>query len=147
MRKAVMFRSVNRVLGTAERVLDAVYMWSRHRWMVPYAAVGFVAVFWVAEVAGFEDWSGRVALGFGGAAVAVAATTDYRIVASTTDGLYLFKASRIRHVAIELIDRLDRGIEMSPSGGTILATDWQIGQHRYTVTKSSEQAMQRIAGG
>ncbi len=142
-----MFRSVNRVLGTTERVLDAVYMWSRHRWMVPYALVGFVALFWVAELAGFEEWSARVALGFGGAAVAVAATTDYRIVAKTTEGLYLFKASRIRHVAIELLDRLDRSIEMSPAGGTVLAADWQIGPRRYTVTKSSEQAMQRIAAG
>lgn len=145
MRRAVLFRSVNRVLGTSEQVIEAAYLWSRHRLMVWYGVAAFVLLFAVAEFAGFDDLATKVALGAAGVAVAVTATTDYRIVAMTTLDTYLFKASRIRRVALSLVDNLDSTVSMSPIGGTVFAVDWQIGDGRYTVTKSSERAIQRIA--
>ncbi len=145
MRKAILFRSINRALDSDERVIEAVYMWARHRWMVPYAIVAFVALFIVADLVGFAEVSAQVALGIAGAAVAVAATTEYRIVAWTERGFYLLKASRIRRFATGLIDRLPDDTEMTPVESNVIATDWEIGQRRYTLTKSNEQAMQRIA--
>ena len=145
MRKAVLFRSVAQVLGNDEPVVEAVYMWSRHRYMLPYAAIGFLALFWVAELAGFDELAGQVAIGFGGVAVAVAATTDYRVLAETTGGMYLLRASRIRQVALELIERLSDGVTIEQVGGTVLATDWQVGENRYTVTRSGESSMGRMA--
>ncbi|MBT8208500.1 MAG: hypothetical protein HKN07_15570 [Acidimicrobiia bacterium] len=145
MRRAVLFRSINRVLGTSEQVIEAAYVWSRHRLMVWYGTGAFVLLFAVAEFAGFDDLATKVALGAAGAAVAVTATTDYRIVAMTTEGAYVFRASRIRRVALSLVGTLDPDTTMSPVGGTVFAVDWQVGEARYTVTKSSEQAIQRIA--
>lgn len=145
MRKAILFRSVNRALDSDERVIEAVYMWARHRWMVPYAIVAFVALFVVADLVGFTQVSAQIALGIAGAAVAVAATTDYRVVAWTERGLYLFKASRIRRFASALIEELPEETPMTRLESNVIASDWEIGDRRYTLTRSNEQAMNRIA--
>ena len=120
-------------------------MWQRHRWMMAYAAVGFVALFAVAVVAGFDEVSAQIAIGIGGTTVAVASTTNYRVLAQTVDGIYLFRASRIRRVAVELAKRFIDGVDIRAAGGTILAGDWDVAGVRYTVPKSGETAMHRIA--
>ncbi len=145
MRRAVLFRSVTRALGGEVVVREAAYVWKRHKWMVPYAATVFAAVTLLTPIGGIEDWPTRVAIGAAAVAVAVTATTDYSVVAQTDDGLALFKASKIRQVATELRERLPGDVEVTPVGGTLLATDWQVGERVFTVPRSSEQAMSRMA--
>ena len=147
MRRAVLLRSVQRVLGENVTVRDAAYAWSRHRWVVPFGAVVFAAIAFLAPVAGIEDWPTRIVLGLAGVGVAVMATTDYRVVAETDRGIRVLKASRIRQVAIADGEGVPEGVVIEPLGGTIIAADWQVGPHRYTVPRSSEQAMERMAAG
>lgn len=120
-------------------------MWQRHRLMIPYAAAAFVTLVAVAVAVGFDDWATRIALGAGGSAIAVAATTDYRVLAATSRGLVLFRASRIRQWAVEPIETLDAEAEIMPIGGFMFAADWKVGPFVYTVPRSSEQAIGRIA--
>ena len=122
-------------------------MWSRHRWMIPYAAIAALAVFWTSEWAGFTEMSTRIALGFAAGAIAVNATTDYRVVAKTAKGLVLLRGSRIRQYAVSVIRRLPPNTRIEPVGGTVLATDWAVGDSVFTVPKSHERALERIAQG
>ncbi|MEA2001842.1 MAG: hypothetical protein U9N84_08170 [Actinomycetota bacterium] len=145
MRRAVLLRSISRVLGAGTVVRDGAYMWARHRWMVPYGATAFGAVAFFAPIGGIDDWPTRIAVGAAAAAVAITATTEYRVLAQTDDGVILLKASKIRQVATEVQEELPADATMEPVGGTVLAADWQVGAHRYTVPRSSEQAMNRIA--
>ncbi len=145
MRRAVLLRSVQRVLGGDSEVRDAAYVWSRHRWIVPFATLVFAAIVLLAPVAGVEEWPSRIVIGLAGVGVAFLATTDYRVVAETRTGIVVLKVSRIRQVAIEFRENLARDADLRPVGGTVLATDWMVGDHRYTVPRSSEQAMERMA--
>lgn len=147
MRRAVLLRSVQRVLGEQVDVRDAAYVWSRHRWIVPFATVIFVVIAIAAPVAGIDNWPTRIVLGMAGVGVAFMATTNYRVVAETRSGIVVLKASRIRQVAVALEENLKRDTLLQPVGGTILATDWQVGRHIFTVPRSSEQAMERMAEG
>ncbi|MGB8359932.1 MAG: hypothetical protein WCE80_00865 [Acidimicrobiia bacterium] len=147
MRRAVLLRSVQRILGEDVTVRDAAYAWSRHRWVAPFGAAVFAAIVFLAPVADIEDWPTRIVLGLAGVGVAVMATTDYRVVAETDRGIRVLKASRIRQVAIADGEGVPQGAVMEPIGGTIIAADWQVGSHRYTVPRSSEQAMERMAAG
>lgn len=145
MRRAVLLRSVQRVLGDHVAVRDAAYVWSRHRWIVPFATVVFAIIALAAPIAGIENWPTRVVLGLAGVGVAFMATTDYRVVAETSSGLVVLRASRIRQVAIAPEENLAPDTVLEPVGGTILATDWQVGQHVFTVPRGSQQAMERMA--
>ena len=145
MRRAALFRSVARLLD--EDVIEAAFMWTRHRWMVPYALIAAAAVFLTSEWAGFDEVTTRAALGFAAAAVAVNATTDYRVLALTTKGLVMLKGSRIRQTAIGVLSRLPSATKIEPVGGTVLATDWRVGDVIFTVPKSSERAIELIAQG
>ena len=147
VRRAVLFRSVTRILGDRVVVREAAYVWMRHKWMVHYAAAVFAAVTLLAPIGGIEDWPTRIAIGAAAVAVAVTATTDYLVVAQTDDGLALLKASKIRQVATELKEHLPADVELTPVGGTLLATDWRVGKHQYTVPRNSDQAMNRMAIG
>ncbi len=147
MRRAVLLRSVQDVLGGSSTVRDAAYVWSRHRWLVPFATLVFAAIVFLAPLASIEEWPTRIVLGMAGVAVAVMSTTDYRVVAETERGLVMMKASRIRQVAIGGMEVLGPDVLLEPLGGTIIATDWQIGDHRYTAPRSSDEAMQRMAAG
>jgi hypothetical protein len=77
----------------------------------------------------------------------VNATTDYRVLALTDRGLVMFKSSRIRQYATGVLARLPRSTPIEVVGGTVLATDWRVGEATYTVPKSSERAIERIAQG
>lgn len=144
MRRAVLLRSVGRILGGDAAIHDAAYMWTRHRWMIPYASTVFAAIALLAPIVGIEDWPTRIVIGLAGASVAVMATTEYRVLAQTADDFVLLDASRIRQVATAPRDTLDADDVLEPVGGTMLAADWQVAEHRYTVPRSSEQAMQRM---
>lgn len=143
MRRATLLRSVGRLLG--EEVREAAFMWSRHRWMIPYALVAGAAVSVTSAWAGFTEVATRVALGFAAGAVAVNATTEYRVLALTSKGLVLLRGSRIRQYATQVVARLPSTTTIAPVGGTVLASDWQVGDSVYTVPKSSERAIEVIA--
>jgi hypothetical protein len=120
-------------------------MWKRHRLLLPFGLAAFVGMVLVAAWAGAEDWPTRIVIGLAGFAVAVAATTDYRVVAQTSEGILLLRASRIRQVAKEIIERFPFATPIEPVGGTALAADWSVAGQTYTVPRSSETAMDRIA--
>lgn len=147
MRRAVLLRSVLGVLGEHVAVRDAAYMWNRHRWLIPYATVVLAALVWLAPLAGVDDWPTRIVIGLAGMGVAVNASSNYRVLAETDEGMFLLRASRIRQVATGGAERLASNASLEPVGGTLLATDWRVGENVYTVARSSEQAMERMAGG
>ena len=145
MRRATLLRSVARLLDDGTELHDAAFMWTRHRWMVPYAVIAAGAVYLASQLAGFTETPTRVALAFAAGAIAVNATTDYRIVARTSRGLVMLRASRIRQYAVGVLERLPASTPIQAVGGTVFATDWQVGEAVFTVPKSSEGAIQRIA--
>lgn len=122
-------------------------MWNRHRWFMAYAIVVLAALIWLAPVAGIEDWPTRIVIGLAGSAVAVNASSTYRVLAETDEGMFLLRAGRIRQVATGELEQLRSNARLEPVGGTLLATDWKVGEDVYTVARSSEQAMERMAGG
>lgn len=147
MRRAVLLRSVRGVFGEQVSVLDAAYMWNRHRWFMAYAMVVLAALVWLAPIAGIDDWPTRIVIALAGTAIAVNASSSYRVLAETEEGMFLLRASRIRQVATGELEQLPPKASLEPVGGTLLATDWQVGEEIYTVARSSEQAMERMAGG
>ena len=60
--------------------------------------------------------------------------------------MILLQASRIRQAATRMIEKLPADVAIEPVGGTVLAADWEIAGSVYTVPRSSEQAINRIAG-
>ncbi len=145
MRHAILIRSVRKYVGPDGNVLDAVYMWSRHRLMVPYAALAFLALVLVAAVVGIHPWPSRVAIGASGAAVAAAATTEYRVLALTGTGLVLLRGSRVRHYATGVMTPLPAGVTPRREGGNMLTSDWSIDGSVYTVLKRDDQALASMA--
>lgn len=146
VRRANLLRSVARRLDAGISVSDAAYMWRRHRLIFPFAAFAFLGVMTVASWAGAEDWPTRIVIGLAGVAVAVAATTDYKVLARTSEGVVLLSASRIRQTATGDAAAVPADAQIKPVGGNVLATDWDIAGSVYTVPRSSERAISRIAG-
>jgi len=146
VRKANLLRSIARFLDDGIYVIDAAYMWRRHRLMLPFGIVSFVGLAMVADWVGWDDWPTRIVIGLAGAALAVAASTDYKVVALTSTGVVLLQASRIRQAATGMLESLPPDVTIEPAGGTVLAADWEIAGLVYTVPRSSEQAINRIAG-
>lgn len=140
-----MYDSVRRFLDDDERIDHLVHMSKRHHLMLPFVLAAFVGLVIVAFVVGVEQWSGRIALGLAGAAVAATATTDYRILASTSTGLVMLQSSRIRQVARKLVGRPASDIEIKAVGQNVVMTDWLVDGDRYTVMKRFQQAMTAIA--
>lgn len=120
-------------------------MWSRHRWSIPFAGAVLLALFVLTPVFGIDDWPMRAVIGLAGLGVAITATTEYAVLAETGKGIFLMKASRIRQVAVASQEKLTRDGTLERVGGTVLASDWQVGSRRYTVARSSEEAMERMA--
>lgn len=122
-------------------------MWFRHRWVGWFASAVFVGLVWLAPLAGIEDWPTRVVIGLAGLGVAVNASSNYRVLAETDQGMFVLAASRIRQVATGSPERLPAGAQLQPVGGTLLASDWRVGSNVFTVARSSQQAMERMAAG
>ncbi len=150
MRRAVLWNSMLKIVrstgGDAEELRQAAYVWARHRLMLPYAAVSFAALVVVAYLAGFDTWPSRLALGAAGAAIAVNATTEYRVLGLTDRRIVVAKASRIRQKASHLVKvlPLDTRWERA-SGGTIVSSNWHVGTSTYTAPKVSEIPMEDIS--
>jgi len=147
MRRRVLFKSIRKLLRDDEDLMDAAFMWSRHRLMIPYALVVFAVLLGVAVLAGYQSWVSRLGVGAAGAGIAAMATTNYRVLAQTSRGFVLFRASRVRQYAVEPLERWQSPPEMKPTTSYSVATDWMLDNRRYTVPKSSERAMARMAAG
>ncbi len=113
--------------------------------MLPFGIASFLGLAMVADWVGWDDWPTRIVIGLAGAALAVAASTDYKVVALTSAGVVLLQASRIRQAATGMLERLPPDVAIEPAGGTVLAADWEVAGLVYTVPRSSEQAINRIA--
>ena len=140
-----MIASVEKALGREGVVREAAYLWTRHHWSAWFATISFIGIVVAAPLGGIEDWATRIVLGLAAVAVATLATTDYRVVADTTEGLMLLKASRIRQVATQIERRLGTTTTVEPEGGTIIYSDWRVGNMVFTAPRSSQPAMERIA--
>lgn len=145
MRRSILLRSVERLLEPGEKLEDAAFMWARHRLGYAYAAGSFVALVIVAIAAGFEPWPSRVVIGIAGGALALTATTNYRVLASTTNNLVILEAGRLRQVARSVKRRLPREAAITIVRDTLITTDWLVDGVEYTVPKGYQRAMERIA--
>lgn len=145
IRQTVLLRSVQRLLPAGESVKTAVMMTSRHRWFLPYAIGSGLMLFVVASVSGIESSVNRVVLALCGAAIAGMATTNYSVLAETSDGLVLLRSSRVRQFAKSLDRRLDNNTELTMVGSTVVTSDWRVDGVIYTLTKRWEAAMRELA--
>ena len=145
MRDRVLHNSVRALLPDADRIVHLVHMWSRHRLMLPYAIAAFAGMFVVAFVVGVEQWSGRIGLGLAGAATAAMATTEYRVLALTTNGLVLLRSSRVRQKAVAVIETLPSATVIAPETSNLVITDWSVGDAVYSVMKRHQASMVAIS--
>ena len=145
MRDRVLHNSVRAALPPNERIMHVAHMWSRHRFMLPYAAVAFAAMVAFAIAVGVEQWGGRVGLGLAAAAVAAMAATEYRVLVLTTEGLVLFRSGKTRQKATELLERLPKSANVRPVGSNLVITDWSVGEKVYSVMKRHQNAMVAIS--
>lgn len=145
MRHAILLRSVARLLKEGEPLVDAAYMWRRHPHMLWYGGAAFALLVAVAAAVGWQEWPARVGFGAAGGAVAVYSTTEYRVLARTSERLVLFQASRIRQVARSVIDYYPAATPIEMVDGNMLATSWSFSGVSYTVPKSSERSIRLIA--
>lgn len=145
MRDRVLHNSVRAQLPDTDRILHLVHMWSRHRWLLPYAALAFGGMLIVALLVGVEQWGGRIGLALAAAATAAMATTEYRVLALTSDGLVLLRSSRVRQKAVAIIGRLPASTRVEPVGSNLVITDWSVGDTVYSVMKRHQAAMVAIS--
>lgn len=150
MRQKVLYRSVRRLLREDEQIEHLVYLWSRHRWMVPYCVAAGVALFLVAWFSGIEQLGGRLAIGLGGIAVAALASSDYRVLVQSSSArgprqLTMLRASRFRQVAKGVIGQLAPDVKIAIVGTTLVMTEWMIDGRQYSVMRRFQSAMTAIA--
>lgn len=145
MRERVFYNSIQRYLDHDERIIHKVHMWNRHHLALAYMLVAGLAMFALAFAVGIEQWSGRVGLGLAASAVAAAATTQYRILVSTTKGLVLLKSSRVRQKAVGLVKRLPPTTVIKPIGSNLVITEWSVGGSTYSVMKRFQKPMVAIS--
>ncbi len=145
MRREVLWRSVRRVLGTDEEVLDVAYLFRRHRLFVPFAVAAAAIGGGGAVLAGFTSAASIVAVALAAVAVAASAVTDYRVLAATDDGLVLMKAGRVRQVATSLIARLPASTTVERVANNLVISEWRVGPERFSVLRRYESTMAAIA--
>lgn len=145
MRDRVLHNSVRALLPDTDRIVHLVHMWSRHRLMLPYAAIAFAGMVLLAFAVGVDQWSGRIGLGLAGAATAAMATTEYRVLAQTTAGLVLLRSSRVRQKAVAVIETLPPSTAIAPVTSNLVITDWSVGDAIYSVMKRHQAAMVAIS--
>ena len=119
-------------------------MSNRHRWFLPYSIVSALLLYVVASLA-FPDTLNRLVLTACGAAIAGIATTNYRVLAETNEGLVLLRSSRVRQFAKEFLGRFEPGIDLEMVGSTVITSDWRVDDMQYTVTKRWEAMMRQVA--
>jgi len=134
---------VKKFLDDDEVAIQGVYMWTRDWLAYAVSGVLFAIVVGVAILLGVEQWPVRIMIGLIGAYPAMNALTSYRAFVQTDKRYLLCEASRYRSVATKLLP--DPNITtITPTGGTMLATEWEIDGVVYTVSKSYERQIQAI---
>ena len=142
LRQRILVKSAQEAVGD-ESVDLAAYGWRRRRRATILSVImGLMGV--VAGAVLGLSMGLAVALGLAVLMFASTATTEYRVLASSPSRLVLCRSSRIRQYAIEVVDELPRSTAVHPEGGTMLATDWRIGEMSLTISKSSEAMMATI---
>lgn len=145
MRSGILYSSVRNQLPEGELIVQIAHMWTSNRWALPYGLAAFVGCFVVAFVVGVDQWSGRIVIGLAGAAVAAMATTEYRVLVLTREGLVLMGSSRIRQRATNLIRRLPASVSVEPVGSNLVITEWSVDGQVYSVMKRHQAAMLAIS--
>jgi hypothetical protein len=145
MRRRVLVNSVRRLLPDDVDLVDVVFMWRRHRWMLGWAISAAAVVFGVALIAGYGSVQARIGVAVAVGLVIAVVTTDYRVLAHTTGAPHLFQASRIRQVATALVGPLEPDATIELVGSNLVLTDWVVDGERFTVPKNSQAAMTRLA--
>jgi len=147
LRHSILVRSVQQLLDPGEQVRTVVVMFTRHRWFVPYSLFAGLLLFMVATASGVESMTNRIVLAGCGLAVAGLATTNYWVLAETSQGYALCRSSRVRQYARSIVARLPASTELAMVGSTVVTSDWRIDGSMYTLTKRWEAAMRRLATG
>lgn len=143
MRRALLIKSAQRVLGEGSTVSNAVYMWHRTNLWLAFVLAAAVVGFGVSRAIGI-DGTDSVLIGIGLGAIASAASTRYFVLARDGDAIVLMNGSPVRRVATKVVRKDLRPKDISPAGNTMLATDWMVGKKVYTVPKSCDQDMQAV---
>lgn len=143
MRRLLLIRSAQQLVGDDHPVSAAVYMWHRTRLWLPFVVAtallsGFVA--WIADL----ETANVVVIAVAVAGVASFASTRYFVLARSGDTIWLMTGSPIKRVARATVRSDLTTADISAAGNTMLATDWSIANDTYTVPKSCEQDMQVI---
>ena len=141
MRDGILHGSVRALIPEDERIVHVAHMWTRHPLTLVYGAAAFIGFLVLGFVLGIEQWSGRIGLAFAGAAVATMATTEYRILVQTGEGLVLLASSRIRQRATSIIGKLPKSAEVRAVGNNLVITDSNVDGHVYSVMKRHQAAM------
>ncbi len=144
MRHLNLLRSVQRLLPEGEQVLAASYGYARHRLSLLYALAAGSAIFVLVSLLGGYTVPSRAVLGGVAGAVAIAATTEYRIFARTTTGFVLLRGSRIRLAATAVLRRLEPDTTVAPVGGNLITVEWEIDGRLYSVPKRADAHLARV---
>lgn len=143
MRRALLIRSAQELVGSGGVVSNAVYMWRRHDLWLVFTIATAVAVLLVGQLFDFEA-ANLAALAFLLAILAAGASTRYFVLAKTEQTIFLMTGSPIRRVARQVVKDDLTVSHITSAGNTLLATDWTVDGQVYTVPKSCEQDMQAI---
>jgi hypothetical protein len=145
LRERVLYTSTQKFLDEGERIEHTVYMWRRHRYALGYIALAGSAMFVLSILVGIEQWESRFGLALASGAVGAAATTQYRILVSTSKGLVLLKSSRVRQKAVGFVTRLPVDTPIRLTGSNLVITEWTVGNSNYSVMKRFQKPMVAIS--
>lgn len=146
MRRRLLVASVRRLLADDERPVEVVYLWRHRAAMVPVVVAAAVATYVILAMVEFGSVGSRVGVSMAVGLVASVLWTDHRVLASTTaPRLVLFRAGRVRQVAVEPLREMSPTTEIVAVGSNLLLTEWLVDGERYTVPKRSQGAMTRVA--
>lgn len=101
-------------------------------------------MFVLVGVLGGYSVQSRVLLGGIAAAIAIAATTQYRIFARTTTGLLILRGSRFRLAATSVVKRAGVETEFVPVGGNLITVEWRIDGVIYSVPKRADSELAKV---
>lgn len=141
MRERVLLASVRRCLRSND-VVGAAFMWRPGRLTLPFACAAAAGCALLAYAGGFDSATHLAAIGLAGGAVAWLASTEYRVLALTGDGLaQLLEGSRIRHVATGVADEpIDRAT-IRPVSANAMTSQWWVGRRQYTVLRRHQRLL------
>ncbi|NND73526.1 MAG: hypothetical protein HKN44_00820 [Ilumatobacter sp.] len=146
MRRRFLVSSVRRLLPDHERLVDVVFMWRHRPAMIAVASAGVVVAYVSASLAGIGSVGSHVGLGLAVGLVFSVLWTDYRVLALTdAPRRVLFRAGRVRQVAVEALGDVPPAAEIVAVGSNLFLTEWIVDGERYTVPKRSQAAMARLA--